>query len=293
MSKVQELVERTAREIRQNYDLLSIESALYRVIEQTQGVGVNLTPEKVRELAKFMWNNTSFTIEDYEKRITEWLGQNTIEPVVVGLSDEQVKFLADHLKNDCTRGEKMDMPRLISRWLKTQTFALPVEFSNEELVDSYQSLYEDFRKVSKELEQLKRHQFEPNWDDAPEWANWLAQNSNGQWKWFRCNPYKNNDNWYSTHNSANASESTNWQQTLQERPKPTPQVEAGQIWRCISNQQDYIVGEITTLEGETKVNNDKWEKDVSLISYRPVVACELKIYHRALSDFLAKFERVS
>lgn len=28
----------------------------------------------------------------------------------------------------------------------------------------------------------------PSWEDAPEWANWLAKDSNGTWNWFETIP---------------------------------------------------------------------------------------------------------
>lgn len=28
----------------------------------------------------------------------------------------------------------------------------------------------------------------PHWDDAPEWAQWLAQNDDGNWYWFEHEP---------------------------------------------------------------------------------------------------------
>jgi len=28
----------------------------------------------------------------------------------------------------------------------------------------------------------------PDWADAPEWANWLARDLDGQWNWFECEP---------------------------------------------------------------------------------------------------------
>ena len=29
----------------------------------------------------------------------------------------------------------------------------------------------------------------PNWDDAPDWAEWLAQDADGEWAWFREPPH--------------------------------------------------------------------------------------------------------
>ena len=30
----------------------------------------------------------------------------------------------------------------------------------------------------------------PSWDDAPEWANWLAMDEDGAWEWFEREPCK-------------------------------------------------------------------------------------------------------
>lgn len=29
----------------------------------------------------------------------------------------------------------------------------------------------------------------PKWKDAPNWANWLACDSNGEWSWYEFEPY--------------------------------------------------------------------------------------------------------
>lgn len=29
----------------------------------------------------------------------------------------------------------------------------------------------------------------PSWDDAPEWANWLAMDGDGEWIWYKDEPY--------------------------------------------------------------------------------------------------------
>ena len=31
----------------------------------------------------------------------------------------------------------------------------------------------------------------PSWYDAPEWANWLAMDENGEWHWFELKPDEN------------------------------------------------------------------------------------------------------
>lgn len=35
----------------------------------------------------------------------------------------------------------------------------------------------------------------PSWDDAPNWANWLAQDKSGKWYWFDVRPYARADAW--------------------------------------------------------------------------------------------------
>lgn len=30
----------------------------------------------------------------------------------------------------------------------------------------------------------------PNWKNAPEWANWLAMDGNGEWFWYQYKPIK-------------------------------------------------------------------------------------------------------
>lgn len=35
----------------------------------------------------------------------------------------------------------------------------------------------------------------PSWDDAPNWANWLAQDKSGKWYWFSVRPYARSDSW--------------------------------------------------------------------------------------------------
>jgi len=35
----------------------------------------------------------------------------------------------------------------------------------------------------------------PNWDDAPDWANWLAQDEDGEWYWFEHRPVLDDGTW--------------------------------------------------------------------------------------------------
>ena len=46
--------------------------------------------EKIDDLANYIWEGT-LHLSEIKNSITEWLEQNPVEPVVVGLSDEQVE----------------------------------------------------------------------------------------------------------------------------------------------------------------------------------------------------------
>ena len=228
--------------------------------------------EKVRELASLAITqailNLNKTAEDAICStivpIQKWLEQNQPEPVVVGLSDEQMEDLCFQVAN-VTKNTHWNIEGFIKKWFEKQTFTQP--------------------------QQLK-----PSWDDAPDWANWLAQDFNGSWNWFEEKPEivsSISTKFKTTKLTVACFDNTNWQQTLEQRPTPpAPKVEVGQVWRCLSNNQDYRIHEIDVLEGETKINGGEWQKDMQLVAYRPVKACEVKIYHRTLEDFLAKFELV-
>lgn len=111
-----------------------------------------------------------------------------------------------------------------------------------------------------ELEQLKS----PNWDDAPENADEVC---------------------VTLHWSDKDSNIVKQTILLQEnRPKPTPQVEVGQVWKH-SNGGKYQIDSI----GEIKVNDNLgW---IDCVTYRSLETG--KFYTRMLSDFLANFERIN
>ena len=80
------------------------------------------TPEKDRELADTLLNSS---VSSHIALITKWLEQNQVEPVVVGLSDEQINGLAVCLKLNNTGGVYSTKTEhgVIKEYLKTQTFA--------------------------------------------------------------------------------------------------------------------------------------------------------------------------
>ena len=58
----------------------------------------------------------------------------------------------------------------------------------------------------------------------PKWANWLAQDRNGIWNWYKTKPYKNmlylewdTDNKWAECDDRNNDENEFWEETLEER----------------------------------------------------------------------------
>lgn len=60
----------------------------------------------------------------------------------------------------------------------------------------------------------------PDWKDAPDWAEYLAQDGCGSWYWFERQPkIGRNGNWYVTHGDCEeAICNPDWQETLEPRP---------------------------------------------------------------------------
>ena len=57
----------------------------------------------------------------------------------------------------------------------------------------------------------------PSWDDAPEWANWLAMDSDGSWYWFQNKPYEGNVVWHSEAGHVEPVNVPDWKDTLESR----------------------------------------------------------------------------
>lgn len=57
----------------------------------------------------------------------------------------------------------------------------------------------------------------PNWDDAPEWAKWLAKDASEVWYWHEYRPTASYDEWVSS-GLIEMAEETHWSESLEERP---------------------------------------------------------------------------
>jgi len=67
----------------------------------------------------------------------------------------------------------------------------------------------------------------PHWDDAPSWANWLAQDEEGDWHWFESEPVADSCQsklgfWRRIEGRCNWARKTpcyrHWHETLTDRP---------------------------------------------------------------------------
>ncbi len=59
----------------------------------------------------------------------------------------------------------------------------------------------------------------PNWRTAPEWANYIAMDPNGQWYWYEREPELKVDIWNNRFGKAElVGEHVYWKDSLQERP---------------------------------------------------------------------------
>jgi hypothetical protein len=61
----------------------------------------------------------------------------------------------------------------------------------------------------------------PDWNDAPEWANYLAQDKNGGWYWYEARPIRYGHSWSEEGQAAEPaySRTEDWSKSLE--PKPT------------------------------------------------------------------------
>ena len=206
----------------------------------------NVEKEKIESLVDYLLQNSK--LSTLNEKITQWFEQNPQEPIVVGLSDEHVKSLAEYIygKSIGQQHCKGLYDMVIGTWIKTQAF-------------------------------VQHRKFQPNWKDAPEWANWLAMGWRGNWTWFEDKPLLMDSGFWSGDVSTDANFKYEFlATTLQQRPTPpAPKVEVGQVWRT----------------------NDEFKNKFEIIAVGQIEVViqskfNLLFEVKELKDFLAKFERV-
>ena len=62
----------------------------------------------------------------------------------------------------------------------------------------------------------------PSWDDAPEWAQWLAMDKNGQWFWYEFKPVCKREYWLGGEMEAALPNTSLWDKSLEQRKIPSP-----------------------------------------------------------------------
>ena len=126
-------------------------------------------------------------------------------------------------------------------------------------------------------------QNKPGWNDAPEWAEWLVQDSWGCWGWFQYCPAKQPLAWiaingYYSINSPGAEILGDWRDTLERRPE---QQEEFQPFISIEDNQEQIMG---------NKQGDSWHERGEL----PPVGTECEVMHReswVACDVIAHFQQ--
>lgn len=60
----------------------------------------------------------------------------------------------------------------------------------------------------------------PSWDDAPEWAQWLAVDSDGYWYWYEKKPESETEDcmWVDDGGKVERAFLEDWRLSLEERP---------------------------------------------------------------------------
>jgi len=58
----------------------------------------------------------------------------------------------------------------------------------------------------------------PNWDNAPEWANWVAMDASGDWYWYEEKPIPSTHGYWDTTGRYEMVYGDSWIKSLQPRP---------------------------------------------------------------------------
>jgi hypothetical protein len=267
------------------------------------------------QFARSVFDSINSDRDGFKNLFENWFEQNPIKPTVVGLTDEQVEGFMSFWSDS----PSSDYIGLYKEWAKTQTFAQSRVFTDSEIQQKYMELYDDYQsllldkteiekklevagdnasvpesvymtlwnekyEIEDELEQLKLQQFQPNWDDVPENANFITVDNDGMTAWHELEPYIEEamDAWGSDGENGII---FNTKRQVFKRPKPpATTVEVGQVWMHNSKTGcDYFV---TTI-GKFKDSHDEC---VDSVTYHSKVSD--RYYTRTRDDFLAKFQRV-
>jgi hypothetical protein len=235
---------------------------------------VGLTHEQINRLCDHL-NGYGRNHCLYTHHINSFLDKEVFEvkETVVGLSDEQAEnFIKFYWNTNANFGADT-----YKEWAKTQTFAtpevkeIPIELSDSQIQELAKIMVEAYDKhwgginvgkIAAEIIEflktqtfLQQHQFTSDWSTAPEWANWFAQDCDGQCLWYERKPTLDSlfGVWKQDRGEVMFAEGffKDWDKSLQQRPTPpAPKVEVGQFWRFKnSDDKGYKLVALTQIEG--------------------------------------------
>jgi hypothetical protein len=58
----------------------------------------------------------------------------------------------------------------------------------------------------------------PSWEHAPEWAQWLAMDNNGEWYWYEDEPEPARRGWVTGRGRVLSASGARWTKTKEQRP---------------------------------------------------------------------------
>lgn len=93
--------------------------------------------------------------------------------------------------------------------------------AQQDTITAANQLIAKLKEDNKQLEQMNNKHFsgKPDWKDAPEWANWLAQDRGSGWFWYEHKPYANKECWLADKGRQLLTYAECWLYTLESRPK--------------------------------------------------------------------------
>ena len=111
-------------------------------------------------------------------------------------------------------------------------------------------------------------QNKPSWKDAPEWAEWLAQDEDGEWKWLAGLPGKYADCWTAVKIKGHCKGIAlgDWWDTLEKRPeqkafKPLTSIEDNQEKDMKQDNGWYERGELPPVGVECDIRHSCWNSE--------------------------------
>jgi hypothetical protein len=319
-AKIEELVRLVVIPALKNHDqrdvLTTACNAMSKWFEQQAVTQVPISAKDLYNLADFIRYRyeLDYSTDYIQDDLVTWFGEGSLqEPVVVGLSDEQVHEFIDAWH----KSTRYDAVGVYKDWAKTQTFAEPYDLESLRIAtDLHDRAAEGFKNVVKEITVPVGLSNEQILGFISEWFNSDDIDAIEVYKeWAKSQTFAqpvvgNSDtrfspDWDDAPKSATSCQVKRvWLDALgipvefkvlidEQRPTPpAPKVEVGQVWKY--KNSTYVVTGIERIKGKTKIGTE-WVDDLELVHYHRgtnLVSIEFQAYTRTMEDFLTKFEQV-